>query len=494
MACHLQNGMIVTPAGQGVRAERGTIVIEGNRIGAVAWGAAGAAPRTSPGDQVIDASRFVVIPGLVDAHSHFYGVLAPGLIERLPLDVRVPYLSACVGGWQERDTYVLTALGAARMLANGTTTALENVLQGIEATGPAIQALLAAGMRAVVGPMIADRPYSETMPGLLERVPDALRAEMVGATPLAAKEQVDACLELAARWHGAEGRIAVCLSPSAPHRSTDELLALVARAARERGLGVHTHLLETRPQAVVARRLYGRSMVEHLDALGLLGPWFSGAHSVWLGNGDLDLLADRGAGVSHNPVSNLYLGSGIARVPELVRRGVAVGLGSDGTNCGSSTSLFEVMKFAAVIHRLAEDDPACWPSAVEAFRMATIGGAQALGLGAEVGSIEAGKRADLVLVDADAPGLVPLNDPVVQLVFGATNADVRTVFVDGRIVLDERRPTGVDPGALVAEARELGRRVAARARERFARLAPLEPLLIETYLSLVREYEAGFGE
>jgi cytosine/adenosine deaminase-related metal-dependent hydrolase len=206
-----------------------------------------------------------------------------------------------------------------------------------------------------------------------------------------------------------------------------------------------------------------------------------------LTDGDMDRLAAAGAGVSHNPLSNLYLGSGIARVPELLRRGIAVGLGTDGPNCGASGPLFEVMKLAACVHRLAEPDGDRWVSAEDAFRMATIGGARALGLDGEIGSIEPGKRADLVLLDAAAPHLAPLNDPVRQVVYGETGRAVQTVLVDGQVVVEGGRPTRVDTRALVADARELGGRLRARALPLLARSRELHPELREAYLALVRE-------
>jgi cytosine/adenosine deaminase-related metal-dependent hydrolase len=492
MALLIRDGMVVTPWGDDVRAERATIVVDGTRIARVAWGADAPRVESQPGDTLVDASRALVIPGLVDAHCHFYGTLIPGLIDRLPLDVRRPLLGACTDGWSERDTWVATLLGVARMLRHGTTTVLENGAQGIEGTVPAIRALLQAGVRAVVGPMVADRPLSDTMPGYVERLPAPLRAEALGAAPSpSGRELVERCVAIARQWHGAEGRISVCLSPWAPFGCTDEMLTLVAEASAAHRLPVHTHLLETRPQAVAARRLYGRTMVEHAAALGLLSERFSGAHAVWLGDRDLDLLAEHRSAISHNPLSNLYLGSGVARVPELLRRGVAVGIGSDGPNCGSSTSLFEVMKLAAVVHRLGERDGQRWIAPRDAFRMATIGGARVLNLDAEIGSIEAGKRADLVMLDARAPEFAPLNDPLWQIVYGESGNAVDRVFVDGAVVFEHGRPTRFDASAVVDEAGDLGRQLAARARPALARMGRFEPYLTATYHALLDEFDAG---
>jgi cytosine/adenosine deaminase-related metal-dependent hydrolase len=487
----IREGLVVTPAGDDVRAERATVVVEGTRIARVAWGAEAARMASQPGDTVIDASRSLVIPGLVDAHSHLYGSLVPGLIDRMPLDVRRPFLAVCTEGWNERDTWVSTMLGLFRMLRHGTTTVLDNGAQGIDATVPAIRAHLESGVRAIVGPMVADRPVTETMPGYVERLPDALRADaLAAAAPVPGRELVERCVAIARQWHGTEGRISVCLSPWTPFGCTDEMLSLIAEASAAHRLPIHTHLLETRPQAVAARRLYGRSMVEHAAALGLLSPRFLGAHGVWLGDRDLDLLAEHGAAISHNPLSNLYLGSGIARVPELRRRGVAVGIGSDGPNCGSTTSLFEVMKLAALIHRLGEREADRWIGPRDAFRMATIGGARALGLEAEIGSIEPGKRADLVMLDARAPAFVPLNDPVWQLVYGESGTSVERVIVDGAVVFEQGRPTRFDGDAIVAEAAELGRHLAARVQPALTRMAPLEPYLTAAYRALLDEFDA----
>jgi 5-methylthioadenosine/S-adenosylhomocysteine deaminase len=228
MALVIRDGMVVTPVAEDVRAERATIVVEGPRISRVAWDADRTRVVSRPDDTVIDASRAVVVPGLVDAHSHFYGMLVPGLIDRLPLDVRRPFLSACTDGWTERDTYVATMLGVLRMLRHGTTTVLENGAQGIEATEPAIRAVLESGVRAVVGPMVSDRTFSDTMPGYVDRLPGPLRAEVLDAPPSPpGRELVERCVAIARRWHGAEGRISVCLSPWAPFGCTDEMLMSV---------------------------------------------------------------------------------------------------------------------------------------------------------------------------------------------------------------------------------------------------------------------------
>ncbi len=485
MALLISNGMIVTPEGSDVRVERGSLLIEGDRIRQIAYGPEAQHVPTEAADRIIDAGQHLVIPGLVDAHAHLYGTLIPALIDHMPLDVRSTFLRAMFRDWGTRETRVTTLLGAFRMIRFGTTTVLENVLQGLDATETAIRALLESGMRAVVGPSIADRPFHETMPGYLECLPEALQAETLAAPLPAPHDLLATCLDLVRRWHGADGRITLCLCPSEPHRCSDRLLTHIADAAETHSLAIHTHLLETRVQPIAARHLYGTTMVEHVKALGLLRQGFSGAHAVWLTDSDIDLLADAGAGISHNPVSNLYLGNGIARIPELLRRGVAIGMGSDGPNCGSNTSLFEVMKLAAIVHRSHEVDARDWVSARDAFRMATIGGAQALGLAHDIGSLEVGKKADVVLLDTQAPQYIPYNDPVAQMVYGETGHAVDTVIVNGNIVYEEGKPTRFDAASLLDEARELGTDARRQAEAGMDGLKALEPYMWQAYLNLL---------
>lgn len=489
MALLISNGLIMTPEGSGVRVERGTLRIEHDHISEVFYGEKAHHVLVGPADRLINAGRHLVIPGLVDAHAHLYGTIIPGLIDQMPLDVRSTFLRAMFSAWGTRETHLTTLFGALRMLRHGTTTVLENVLQGLPATETAIRALLASGMRAVVGPSIADRPFHETMPGYLTCLPESSRAQALTAPSPDPHELVESCLAIVRRWHGAEDRITICLSPSAPHRCSDLLLTRIAEAAEAHALTIHTHLLETRVQPIAAHRLYGTTMVEHLHSLGLLRRGFSGAHAVWLADADLDRLAEAQVGVSHNPMSNLYLGNGIARIPELLRRGVAVGIGSDGPNCGSNTSLFEVMKLAAIVHRSHEVDAREWISVREAFRMATIGGAQVLGLAQDIGSLEVGKKADVVLLNADAPQYVPCNDPVSQMVYGETGSAVETVIVNGDIVFESGHPTRFDATSLLAEVRELGEHARRQAEAGMAALAPLEPFMWQAYFNLIQEGE-----
>lgn len=173
----------------------------------MAYGEEASKVQTDSADRIIEATHRIIIPGLIDAHLHFYGILVPALIDHLPLDMRMPHLGAITSGWHGHETRVATLLGALRIMRNGTTTVLENVVQGIEATAPAIHALLDSGLRAVVGPMIADRSFHETMPGYLERLPKLQKSRALNTPTPSGKELLDLNLALAREWHGREGRI-----------------------------------------------------------------------------------------------------------------------------------------------------------------------------------------------------------------------------------------------------------------------------------------------
>jgi guanine deaminase len=279
------------------------------------------------------------------------------------------------------------------------------------------------------------------------------------------------------RWHGAaEGRIRLHVSPTIPGQCTDEFLAGCARLAREHGVGIHTHLAETKVQVVYAAERWGRTIVAQLGELGLLTPGFVGAHGIWLVDDDIRRLADAGAMVVHNPASNLRTGAGLAPVREMLERGLPVALGSDGSMASDNQNLFEVMRFAGLANTVRFPyDQARWLDGPTVWRMATTGGARAVGLPGEIGAIEPGRRADLVLLRADASALRPLNHPVNALVYAETGADVDTVIVDGRVVVAGGRVTTVDESRLRARAAEAAEAFRGRNGEAWALAGRLMP-------------------
>jgi 5-methylthioadenosine/S-adenosylhomocysteine deaminase len=311
-------------------------------------------------------------------------------------------------------------------------------------------------------------PYLDT----LLPAPDRDRLD---GTPPTVNAIVDFHRRLVTEWDRREGRVHVMLAPAGPQRCSDDLLRAFAAASEAERRPLHSHILETKVQAVAARELYGKTMIAHLRDLGVLSPRLTAIHAVWLSRDDVAMLADAGASVAHNPICNLKLLSGVAPVPRLLEAGVNVALGTDNPSANDSSNLFDSLKLAALLQSLDGPAPRARSAARAALRMATAGGARSMGLADEVGAVEAGRRADLMLLDLGSLGFVPLNDPLRQVVYCENGSSVRTVLVNGRVVVDEGRLTTLDLPALRAEALELGRRAMVdnrAAREQADRLRP----------------------
>jgi cytosine/adenosine deaminase-related metal-dependent hydrolase len=256
--------------------------------------------------------------------------------------------------------------------------------------------------------------------------------------------------EAAARFHG-RGRMRFVIAPSGPQRCTEELLGAAAAFSARHGAAYHTHVLETKVQLVTGRELYGKSLVRHLHDCGALSERLTMAHAIWITEEDIELMAASGCSVAHNPVCNLRIGSGIAPLRQLLEAGVNVGLGTDEIDCNDSGRLFDVLKAGGLVHNIADYDYDRWPTAAELLRAATLGGARSVCLQDQIGSLEPGKKADIVLLDLDASPFVPLNDPCVHLVYAENGSSVRDVLVDGEIVVRDGRLTTIDEEAVRAE-------------------------------------------
>src|SRR6266446_333158 len=299
---------------------------------------------------------------------------------------------------------------------------------------------------------MSDRQFLEPLPWLDELMDAATRAELATLPVAGWREHLAMFERNAGKWHGAaNGRIRAILGPIGPQWCSDELLQAATEVSLTRGVPLHMHALESKLQAVQAQLLYGRPIVEHLDALGVLTRNLTLNHAIWLTDGEIERLGARGCSISHNPLSNLKLGSGVARVRDLKRAGVNVALGTDGTSTSDRADVLRSLGAAALIHRVGDMDYETWVTAEEAFEMATIGSAGSTGLADDIGTIEVGKKADLVLLDREDYGFIPLHRPVQQLAYAVNSDAVRTVLVDGKVVMDERVLTLVDEAALKAE-------------------------------------------
>ncbi|MEJ5360167.1 MAG: amidohydrolase [Desulfobacterales bacterium] len=413
----------------------GWVAVQGGRILAL-----GGTAETAPADTAerLDAAGRILLPGLVNAHTHLPMTLFRGLADDLPLerwlhDFIFPAERLII---DPETVYAGALLGCAELALSGTTSCCD----GYFFADAVAEAVLASGLRAVIGQGVIDHPA----PG----VPDP-------AGNLAAAEA------FCDRWQGRSPRIHPSVFCHAPYSCSAETLSGAKRLCRERGLLFQVHAAETRRERQESLERHGLTPIAFLDRAGVLDGKTLLHHAVWVDEADLTVIAGSGSAVSHNPESNLKLASGIAPLPEMLARGIPVGLGTDGSASNNDLDLFGAMDLAAKIHKAARLDPTA-VSAAQALALATRGGARALGLAAEIGSIEPGKLADLVLLETRLPHLTPLHDPVSAVVYAARGADVHTVLVGGRRIVEGGRLLSFDLAAAMARVEETAGRIRRR--------------------------------
>lgn len=472
----IENALVIPGAGRRVRP--GTdIVIEHGRIAAVGRGAGAAG-----GDVVIDGRHRIAVPGLVNAHSHTYETLNRGAIPGRPMEIWALYGHPVLGVGRRtpEEVYWRTLVPCLEMLRNGVTSVVDDISMSFDFRDELVEAIMQAyrdsGIRAWVSAKVMDRPLPETLPVDAARIPRDLRRAFRGIRIPEAAELIEWSRRNMRREERLGGLARFIPNPSAPQRCTDQLLRATHRLATEWGFPWLVHVQETRLQAVQGPRRYGRSMVGHLARLGVLTRVTAILHGIWVDPEDIRRIADAGATVVHNPASNLRLGSGLAPLRQFRDAGIQVGLGCDGTSSNDGQSLFEAMKLAAIVHSLTDPDYRRWITAAEVFQMATEGGAWSALWEREVGALEPGKRADVVLLDRLAPAFAPLRDPVAQLVYAEGGHAVRTVVVDGRVVVDDGRVLTADLPGAVGRLAQIGERLKAEHRRTNAIARRLEPI------------------
>jgi 5-methylthioadenosine/S-adenosylhomocysteine deaminase len=438
----LRGGVLIAPA-DGEKQLRGDLpgdlpgdlLIEGGRITALG------SVRPPPGVPVIDCTGCAVMPGLVQAHVHLCQTLCRGRADDLALldwlHQRVlPYEAAL----DEDDLTLAAELGCAELLLSGTTAILD--MGTVHHEDALCDAVARSGLRATVGKAMMDSG---------DGVPAALRE--------ATHDSLYRSDALQRRWHGAaSGRLRYAYAPRFVLSCTDALLRGVAeRVAADpaAGLRIHTHAAEQLDEVALVQARYGTGNVAALESLGLCGPQVVLAHCVHVGDGERQLLARAGTHVAHCPASNLKLGSGIAQVVELLAAGVNVAIGCDGAPCNNRLDGFAELRLCALLQK-GRRGPAALPAA-QALELATMGGARALGLEAEIGSLAVGKRADVTVVDLTSLAALPAHSPISAIVYAVAAADVRHVFVDGRWLVERgalRPETGLDVERLRAVSNE----------------------------------------
>jgi 5-methylthioadenosine/S-adenosylhomocysteine deaminase len=385
-------------------------------------------------DRRIDGTNLVITPGFVNAHTHSPENLARGLADGQGLHDWLGTVWKDLDRLDAEGIRLAAQLGCIEMIRSGTVAVVDHFRQyppRLDAVDAVAGTYRKAGLKALVAVWLRDAI------GPRNRANDTRR-------------QIELCAEAASRWHRPDEGLRIGVGPSGPTRCTDALLSGAGALAREKGLSFHIHVDETKEEADEARQRYGSTAVRHLRGLDLVWPGLSVAHGVWLTDADIRDLARGGAGVVHNPMSNMRLGSGIARLDAMRQAGVPVALGSDGAASNDSQNVLEAAKAAAFLQRLTVPDRHRWTSALDALAMATHAPAAMFGLTA--GTLKAGEAADLVAFDRRCVALAPGNDLHRQIVLCHTGLTAKFSVIAGRLVLDDGRLTTIDEAAVLREA------------------------------------------
>jgi 5-methylthioadenosine/S-adenosylhomocysteine deaminase len=465
----IRGARVLTMDAVGTDLPHATVTIEDDTIVAVDANADVPRSRADAGGRDIDATGYLLMPGLVNAHFHSSANHLKGSFDSLPLEIFMLFETPADGTRDDaRSAYVSTLLGAIEMLKCGVTSVLDDAFFVPAPSTTAIDAIMQAysdsGMRASLALDQPNVPEIEKLPFLKDLLPPDLLARARRPAAMDADELLECYGHLLERWHGgAGGRLRAAVSCSAPQRVTADYFRELDVLSRRHDLPFFVHVLETKVQRVLGEEKYGRSLVRYVKDLGLLSDRMNIIHAIWVDDDDMDLIAESGAVIAHNPISNLRLGSGVMPFRELAKRGIPICLGSDEAITDDSINMWNVAKLAGLIHNVGGGDYQQWPTAVEILRCLIGGGARATRHPKPIGQVAVGHQADLILVDLDTLPFTPLNDLHRQLVYCEQGTSVRMTMVAGRVVYENSAVVGVDEPALRAEARQLAAQRAASA-------------------------------
>ncbi|HWR42990.1 5'-deoxyadenosine deaminase [Sporomusa sp.] len=438
MSILIKNGLIIT-----MNADReiihGDLFIEGSLIKTIG------SNLTCPADRVIDAAGQLVIPGLIQPHIHLCQTLFRGQADDLELlDWLKQKIWPLEGAHDAESVYASALLGIGELFKSGTTAIVD--MATVHHTDANFQAIYDSGIRALSGKCMMDFG-AEVPASLLDTTENA----------------IDESVRLLEKWHGKDaGRIGYALAPRFAVSCTPELLAKTVELAQKYNVAIHTHASENRGEIRYVEELSGLRNILYLEKLRLTGPNLILAHCIHLDNDEMAILANSRTNIVHCPSSNLKLGSGIAKIPELIKMGAQVGIAADGAPCNNNLDGFMEMRLAALIQK-----PFYGPTSMPAekvFELATLGGARAMGLADQIGSLEPGKKADIVIVSLDELRTSPTEGVSVytQLVYQAQSSHVLTTIVDGRIVMDNRQLMTIDQTEVLKRAHACSKRVVER--------------------------------
>ena len=413
--------------------EKGAVVVKGDRIAAI--GKASEVEDKIEAREVLDASGCLIMPGLINLHTHAAMTCFRGIADDLPLQAWLyehifPVEARHVS---EEMVYWGTLLAVVEMVKSGTTTFCD----GYFCEDGAARAAASSGVRAVLAQGVIDLPA----PG----VPNP-------------KGNLKIAEDFVVRWQEESSRLTPSIFCHSPYTCSPQTLSRAKEICTEHKILFQIHLAETRDELEEIRKRYGRRPVEHLKTLDLLDVDTLCHHPVWVNEDEIGLLAQSAVGVSHNPESNMKLAAGVAPLPRMLARGVKVGLGTDGCASNNNLDMLQEMDTTAKLHKVYWGDPTLC-SAAQVVAMATYGGANAMNMASEVGSLEPGKKADLITIDLNQPHLTPMYEPCSHLVYAARGADVRDVIIDGRMVMRRRQLVDIDEQEIMGKVREIASRI-----------------------------------
>lgn len=399
----------------------------------------------NPAKTSIKECNQLLLPGFVNGHTHSTQVWQRGLIPQLPLELWLADLID--SSTSDLELLYLGALSTAvDTVLSGGTCVIDHAYivpkREIESVAALVKGYREVGIRAVIAPLIQDLPFTSGLP--------------LGSSssPSSTDETLAMIEAIVQQFHDPEAGIYIGVGPTGFHRCSDALLQGCADLSDRYNLCRHTHLLETRAQKLLAQERYGITGVQHLRNLGFLNDRTTLAHSVWISDSDIEILAQTQSTVVHNPVSNLRLGSGIAPILKCVKAGVNVAFGCDGAASNDAQDLLEAIKLGTILHNISDPDYRSWLTPQSTLTMAALGGAKGIGLADEIGSIDSGKAADLVLYNLGHPSLLPQTDPVQLLVLGRPTNVVDRVWINGKPIVEAGKVLTIDTATLYQALRD----------------------------------------
>lgn len=423
----IKNGRIITIDADNSIIENGAVLINSDKITRIGTSDEMAGIKAL---HVIDANRGIVMPGLVNTHTHLPMSLFRGFADDMQLITWLnEYMFKLEARYIGPETVKWgTLLSCAEMLLSGTTTCCDGYFHE-DAVAAAVNQ---SGIRAVLGQGVIDFPA----PGV--------------ADP---SFNVQNAVEYATRFRNRYPKINSSIFCHSPYTCSRETLVNAKQAARNLGVLFQIHVAETESEQEQIRQQHRKTAVEYLDSIGILDSRTLIAHAVWVTDSDIEIIRQRKSSISHNPESNMKLASGVAPVLDFIRAGIPTGLGTDGSASNNNLDLFTEMDSAAKLHKVHRYDVGVL-DVLSVVRMATIEGAKAIGLGNATGSLEVGKKADIIILDTHKPHLVPMYNPISHLVYSATGADVRDVIIDGDMIVRDRNILTLDLDAILLKATE----------------------------------------